>query len=282
MVVRRLWWWWGFDVGDMSSDEEEFGVVQVPGFDEMAGGDCLGILYMDYPKNSREYKRFNRLRQMKVGRQRVLSWEALREVGEEGRARGLIRENSPWDRMFSVAVGPSHRTMMVEFPSTFVFRPRPADRPNSDMDDPNVKAPPPEVYFYLFGQRQNWSLRQFAVATGFYTDDELLQDIYTTAIWAMPDDHLFAWWPTLGAGPFGKKARVSADSTKVDLFFLYCLYTGTPCALHRCLAEYFASYGKRQRRSRLIGGAFTTRIAQHCGLYYPFLMICRPQHHTSP
>ncbi|MFS8011053.1 hypothetical protein Hanom_Chr14g01304321 [Helianthus anomalus] len=106
----------------------------------------------------------------------------------------------------------------------------------------------------------------------------------------------FALWPTLGPGPFGKKARISASPdplvrymhryiptsisvrgkslewvTKVDMFFLYCLYTGTPCALHRCLAEYFASYGKRQRRSRLIGGAFITRITQHCGLYYPFL-----------
>ncbi|MFS7934916.1 hypothetical protein Hanom_Chr05g00397291 [Helianthus anomalus] len=142
----------------MSSDEE-FGAGQVPRFDEMAGGDCLGIPYMDYPNNSREYKRFNRLQQMKVGWQRALSWEALQEVGEEERARGLIRENSPWDRMFSVAAGPSYRTMMVEFLSTFVYRPRPADRPNSDMDDLNVEPPPHEVSFCLFGQRQNMSLR---------------------------------------------------------------------------------------------------------------------------
>ncbi|MFS7983124.1 hypothetical protein Hanom_Chr11g00970891 [Helianthus anomalus] len=75
---------------------------------------------------------------MRVGRQSSLSWDALREVGEEERARGLIKENSPWDRMFSMAAEPSYKTMMVEFPSTFVFRPRPADRPISDIDDSNV------------------------------------------------------------------------------------------------------------------------------------------------
>ncbi|KAF5789591.1 hypothetical protein HanXRQr2_Chr09g0373061 [Helianthus annuus] len=58
---------------------------------------------------------------------------------------------------------------------------------------------------------------------------------------------------------------------KVDLFFLYCLFTGTPCGLHRFLAEYFASYNKWQRRSCLYGGAFITRIAQHCGQYFPFI-----------
>ncbi|KAJ0699600.1 hypothetical protein HanOQP8_Chr10g0357671 [Helianthus annuus] len=112
----------------------------------------------------------------------------------------------------------------------------------------------------------------------------------------MPDDQLFAWWPTLCPEPFGKKARVSlipdplvryilsciATSistcgksnewvTKVDLFFLYCLFTGTPCGLHRCLAEYFASYVKRQRRSHLYGGASITRIAQYYGRYFPFI-----------
>ncbi|MFS7934962.1 hypothetical protein Hanom_Chr05g00397811 [Helianthus anomalus] len=84
--------------------------------------------------------------------------------------------------MFSVAAGPSYRTMMVELLSAFVFHPRPADRPNSDMDDLNVEPPPPEVSFCLFGQQQNMSLRQFAIAIGFYTDDELVQDIYTTVI----------------------------------------------------------------------------------------------------
>ncbi|MFS7983162.1 hypothetical protein Hanom_Chr11g00971331 [Helianthus anomalus] len=57
----------------MSSDEKEFGTGPAPEFDPMAGGDCSGIPYMDYPKNSREYKRFSRLRQMRVGRQRSLS-----------------------------------------------------------------------------------------------------------------------------------------------------------------------------------------------------------------
>ncbi|KAI3820730.1 hypothetical protein L1987_08278 [Smallanthus sonchifolius] len=50
------------------------------------------------------------------------------------------------------AAGPSW-PLMVEFFSTFYFAPRPADQPNSDMDDPNEEPPPPEVSFCLFGQQ---------------------------------------------------------------------------------------------------------------------------------
>ncbi|MFS7893567.1 hypothetical protein Hanom_Chr00s000980g01670901 [Helianthus anomalus] len=72
-----------------------------------------------------------------------------------------------WDRIFLEAAALSYRTMMVEFLSMLLFRPRPADQPNSDMDDRNVEPPPPEVSFCLFGEQQNMSLRQFPVATGF-------------------------------------------------------------------------------------------------------------------
>ncbi|KAF5814251.1 hypothetical protein HanXRQr2_Chr03g0108951 [Helianthus annuus] len=126
----------------------------------MVGGDCWGFLFMDYPHGSRKYRRFIRFRQMRVGQQRALSWDTLREGGEEVRARGLIMENTPSDRMFLEAVVPSYRTMMVEFLPTFLFRPWPADQPNSDMDDLNVEPPPPEVSFCLFGERQNMSLRR--------------------------------------------------------------------------------------------------------------------------
>ncbi|KAJ0892046.1 hypothetical protein HanPSC8_Chr09g0361251 [Helianthus annuus] len=154
---------------------------------------------------------------------------------EEESARGLIRENSPWDRMFSVAAGPSYRTMMVEFLSTFVFRPRPADRPNSDMDDPNVEPLPPEA-----------------------------------RVLSIPDPFV-CYIHCCIATSISARGKNNEWATKVDLFFLYFLYTGTPCSLLRCLVEYFASYGKRQRRSRLIGVAFITRIAHHFGRYFPFL-----------
>ncbi|KAJ0436835.1 hypothetical protein HanHA300_Chr16g0595121 [Helianthus annuus] len=112
----------------------------------------------------------------------------------------------------------------------------------------------------------------------------------------MPDDQLLAWWPTLCPEPFGKKSQVplipdplvrylhrcianliSACGksnewvTKNELFYHYCLFTRTSCDLHRYLTEYFASYSKRQTRSHLYGGAFVTRIAQHCGQYFPFI-----------
>ncbi|KAI3762186.1 hypothetical protein L1987_52610 [Smallanthus sonchifolius] len=63
---------------------------------------------------------------------------------------------------------PSHRSLMVEFLSTFRFAPRPADQPNSDIDDPNEEPPPSEISFCLFGQRQNMSLHRFMVVSGIY------------------------------------------------------------------------------------------------------------------
>lgn len=280
----------------MSSDEEQQAPNGGPVFNPMAGGNCEQYDFLDFPQRSMEYRRFAKFRGMRVRQQRALCWDALRECDEEQRARGIIGENNPWDRMFFYAAGPSYRPMVVEFLSTFIYRPRPAEQPNSDMDDPMVEPPPAEVTFCLFGERQNMSLRQFALATGFYTDEELVQDIYTTAITSMPDDQLLAWWPTLCDVPFGHKARVSLITdplvryihrciatsisgrgksnewvTKNDLFYLYCLFTGTPCALHRCLAEYFASFSRRQKRGGLHGGAFITRIAQHCGRYFPFI-----------
>ncbi|MFS7912864.1 hypothetical protein Hanom_Chr02g00134891 [Helianthus anomalus] len=50
------------------------------------------------------------------------------------------------------------------------------------------------------------SLCQVFVATEFYTEEELVQDIYAIEITTMPDDQLLAWWPTLYPEPFGKKA----------------------------------------------------------------------------
>ncbi|MFS7961993.1 hypothetical protein Hanom_Chr08g00721441 [Helianthus anomalus] len=55
----------------MSSDEDEFiaggGAIPMPTFDPMAGGDCSEFVFMDYPHGSREYIRFIRFWQMKVG-----------------------------------------------------------------------------------------------------------------------------------------------------------------------------------------------------------------------
>ncbi|MFS7912863.1 hypothetical protein Hanom_Chr02g00134881 [Helianthus anomalus] len=55
------------------------------------------------------------------------------------------------------------------------------------------------------------------------------------------------------------------------MFYIYCLFTGTSCGLHRCLAEYFTPYNKQQTHSRLYGGAFIMCIAQHCSRYFPFI-----------
>ena len=88
--------------------------------------------------------------------------------------RQVIGQDSPWDRLFRIGAAPSYRPLLVEFLSTFRYRPRPDDRTNSDFDDPNLPDPSPEITFRLFGEVFEMSLRQFVVATGFYTDEELV------------------------------------------------------------------------------------------------------------
>ncbi|KAD2804253.1 hypothetical protein E3N88_37630 [Mikania micrantha] len=54
--------------------------------------------------------------------------------------------------------------------------------------------------------------------------------------------------------------------TSQDLFFLYCILSGRPCNLARCLAEYFSTYYHRQERGLIFGGVYVTRIARFNGL----------------
>ena len=168
--------------------------------------------------------------------------------------------------MLADCAGPSHRPLMVEFLSTFRFRPLPVGAAEDDH--------PPEIQFRLFGEQRQFSLRAWAMILAWYWERDVVSPIYTTAIHSMPDDALYAWWPTIGSAQFGTpkvrqvRAREIRDPlhrylhrcitysiaaraksnewvTKTDLFYLYCLITGTPCALHRCVAELYSSAARR-------------------------------------
>ncbi|KAM0009029.1 hypothetical protein Hdeb2414_s0098g00792581 [Helianthus debilis subsp. tardiflorus] len=51
-------------------------------------------------------------------------------------------------------------------------------------------------------------------------------------------------------------------------FYLYCLFTGCPCALHLCMVDYFVTCWKKQRRGSIYGGSFIRRIAQSVSRYF--------------
>ncbi|KAL8210906.1 hypothetical protein R6Q57_005343 [Mikania cordata] len=177
---------------------------------------------------------------MRIGRQKAVDWEMLGEIGERERAERWIGEETPWRRLFDMAFQPSNGEVVVEFLSTFTYRPG--------------------------------GVAEFAVISGLYWEPETVTPLYTAGITEIDDATLCAWWPLIADDPFaGTKARVSRIRdplirymhrliatliagrgrsrewcTLHDLFYLYCLITGRTCQLARCLAECFATYYHRQ------------------------------------
>ncbi|KAJ0940349.1 hypothetical protein HanRHA438_Chr02g0082341 [Helianthus annuus] len=215
---------------------------------------------------------------MEIGDHCALDWGALEEVAEAVRARGLIGDDTPWLRLFDMAYMPSYRVMACEFLSSFDYAPRPADRPeeDDDQDDPWI-----EVSFRLAGQWHLMSLRQFAEHSGLYRVEELDTPIYTDGIWMAPRTTLMRFWQVISQHRFGTTSKQRASyitdplyrylhkliatsiapreqsrewCTQGDLFYLYCLIWGERCALHRCLAQWFATAFHRQDRPVLYGG----------------------------
>ncbi|KAL8204993.1 hypothetical protein R6Q57_010616 [Mikania cordata] len=201
---------------------------------------------LQFPEGSTTFGRCAKFRTMRIGRHKVVDWEVLDEIGEREHAERWIGEETPWRRLFNMAFQPSYREVVVEFLSTFTYRPRGV----------------PEIVFYMLRQRHEMSLVEFAVVSGLYWEPETITPLYTAGITDIDDATLRAWWPLIADDPFvGTKARVSrirdplirymhrliATSiagrgrsrewcTLQDLFYLYCLITGRTCQLARCLA----------------------------------------------
>ncbi|KAK1410094.1 hypothetical protein QVD17_36627 [Tagetes erecta] len=181
---------------------------------------------------------------------------------------------------------PSYRELTVEFLSSFVFN-RP---PHDYVEDP--AQPFREITFRLCGVYRSMTLREFAVRSGLYMEEELDTPLYTEGIRTLPRETLVSFWEVIASTHFGvcnaKAAsiidplhrylgRIIASSISArgcgkdkvnmsDLFFMYCLFLRRPCALATCLAEYFESAYNRQARGQLYGGAYITVIARSFGI----------------
>ncbi|KAD3338024.1 hypothetical protein E3N88_33545 [Mikania micrantha] len=147
-----------------------------------------------FPEGSTAFGRCAKFRTMRIGRQKAIDWDVLTEIGERERAEHWIGEETPWRRLFELAFQPSYREVVVEFLSTFTFRP----------------GGVPEVVFSMLRQRHEMSLAEFAVITGLYWEPETVTPLYTAGITEIDDATLRAWWPHIADDPFrGTKARVS-------------------------------------------------------------------------
>ncbi|KAD2394117.1 hypothetical protein E3N88_41094 [Mikania micrantha] len=157
-----------------------------------AEGDLAEHPILQFPEGSTAFGRCAKFRTMRIGRQKAIDWDVLTEIGERERAERWIGEETPWRRLFELAFQPSYREVVVEFLSTFTFRPRGV----------------PEVVFSMLRQRHEMSLAEFAVITGLYWEPETVTPLYTAGITEIDDATLRAWWPHIADDPFrGTKAR---------------------------------------------------------------------------
>ncbi|KAD4889091.1 hypothetical protein E3N88_21164 [Mikania micrantha] len=157
-----------------------------------AEGDLAEHPILQFPEGSTAFGRCAKFHTMRIGRQKAIDWDVLTEIGERERAERWIREETPWRRLFEMAFQPSYREVVVEFLSTFTFRP----------------GGVPEVVFSMLRQRHEMSLAEFTVITGLYWEPETVTPLYTAGITEIDDATLRAWWPHIADDPFrGTKAR---------------------------------------------------------------------------
>jgi hypothetical protein len=133
-------------------------------------------------------------------------------------------------------------------------------------------------------------MAEWAVLTGFYTEDQLAQDIYTQAVTTLPRPPLVAFWDYLTdhRHHFGKSngsvshlrdpmhrilhhiiARticprdLAREKVNLgDIFHLYCLLTGRRANLADSLAQFLAGAHHRKQAGALYGGSFVTYLAR--------------------
>ncbi|KAM0055000.1 hypothetical protein Hdeb2414_s0006g00201051 [Helianthus debilis subsp. tardiflorus] len=138
--------------------------------------------YLQFPMGSRARGRCARLRTIPIGEHVGIDWELLSTLGEIERARQIVGLDTPWSRLFELAMEDSYPELTVEFCSTFTYAPHPTDY----VEDPYF--PVHEVTFRLAGQQFEMSVREFAVHTGSYDDGQadayqFLEGHFQGSIW---------------------------------------------------------------------------------------------------
>ncbi|KAL8265084.1 hypothetical protein R6Q59_023214 [Mikania micrantha] len=197
------------------------------------GGDFDDLVnhpWLQFPQGTVARTKRNRLLKKSMGQQKAIDYDLLTQIGARERMTAIIGEDTPWTRLFEMCYAPQYRLITVEFLSTFIYRPVDPDF-QPQLDQPQ---PPEEISFRLCGESYDMSMREFAIVSGLYTEDETHMPIYTTTISTADDDVVSAWWPRIGDEPFVRAARVTRIR---DPLIRY---------LHRCIASSITGRGMSQ------------------------------------
>ncbi|KAL8217799.1 hypothetical protein R6Q57_021172 [Mikania cordata] len=98
-------------------------------------------------------------------------WGVLANVGEAGRARAILGDDTPWTHLFEITELPTHRLITVEFLSMFRYRAHQAA-----VREQYDEELPPDIEFSLCGQHFEMSIERFVVHLGIYYEPETIRD----------------------------------------------------------------------------------------------------------
>ncbi|KAL8232865.1 hypothetical protein R6Q57_002643 [Mikania cordata] len=147
---------------DMSSDEGD-------DFDELPHHPWL-----QFPQRTVTCTKRYRLLKKSMGQQKAIDYDLLTQIGARERMTTITGEDTPWSRLFEMCYAPQYRLITFEFLSTFIYR-----LVDPDFEpQPDQPHPPEEISFRLCGESYDMSLREFAIVSGLYTEEDTHMPIY--------------------------------------------------------------------------------------------------------
>ncbi|KAL8199734.1 hypothetical protein R6Q57_013302 [Mikania cordata] len=138
-------------------------------------------------------------RGLHCSRLKAVDWEILTEIGERANAERRIGEETPWGRLFDMVFQPSYREVVVEFLSTFTYRP----------------GGVLEIVFSMLRQRHEMPLVEFA-------EPDTVTPLYTAGITEIDDATLRAWWPHIAEDQGDHKRPRRESVASATLSFDIC------------------------------------------------------------
>ncbi|GJV76863.1 hypothetical protein Tco_1508447 [Tanacetum coccineum] len=182
-------------------------------------------------------------------------------TGDDGQA---LFTSHAWRRLFKVR-GPLVREFILEFLST------------CRMSDIEMGLDVADTLCFQLGEaRRRMTLRQFILALGLHTEEEMAEAGFG-AYWSgservIPDKgDLRDYWIEISSdtdflGPAPLMGQAPEKVTSVDLFYLRSMDRGTTNVLY-LLAQYLFRHAKRRKSgARLSGGHFIRHLMAHFGL----------------
>ncbi|KAK9062737.1 hypothetical protein SSX86_019926 [Deinandra increscens subsp. villosa] len=245
--------------------------------------------YLQFAPGTVGFQRKTKITNMPVGGTMAADFSWIVQIQGSEQLEAVVGHDTPWMHLFRVANLPTYRELLAEFLCTFTY---------SEPSGPMPQAPPAHreerqrIAFSMFGTGYMLTLREFAVLSGLYTEDETCTPFYTAAPLAADEDNMKTWWTTITRRRFGVNSRkitsvpnpviryvhrlitcsITARGegqelvTSTDLFYLYSMVHQLPCALAHCFARFLAKQESKQQRSTLYCGAYVTRIAMSLGV----------------